>query len=485
MDAATPFVRPDLALALPEIFLLAAACTVLVIDVFFGERRRHLTYLLSLISVIGTFLIVLSMAGEVGASTFGGMYVFDTFALTLKLVVLATIALVLVYTRGYLAERGLDQGEFYLLTLFSTLGMLIIISGNHFMVVYLGLELMSLCLYALVAMNRDSEASAEAAMKYFVLGAIASGLLLYGMSILYGLTGTLMIPEVAIAVEALGAANLGLVLALVFIVAGITFKLGAVPFHMWLPDVYEGANTAVTLLVGSAPKVAAFALLYRMVSEGLAALYLDWRDMLIVLAVLSLAIGSLVAIVQTNIKRLFAYSTISHVGFLLLGMIAGTSEGYAAAMFYAIAYVIMVLAAFGILLLLSRRGFDAVEVADLSGLNERSPWYALIMLLVMISMAGVPVTIGFWAKLEVLAAIVQQDLVWLAILAVLFAVISAYYYLRIIWVMYFQGPATQAAFEAPADMRLALSLNGVAIVALGVMPGGLLAACQAAFQTLT
>jgi NADH-quinone oxidoreductase subunit N len=373
------------------------------------------------------------------------------------------------------------RGEYYVLGLFGMLGMMIMVSAHSFLTIYLGLELLSLSLYAMVAFDRNSMAASESAMKYFVLGAIASGMLLYGMSMIYGVTGTLDIRNVANAMAVYDGSMLIPAFGVVFIVIGLSFKLGAVPFHMWVPDVYHGSPTSVTLYIGSAPKIAGFALFIRLLVEGLGAIHTDWQQMLIVLSVLSLGIGNIVAIAQTNIKRMLAYSTISHVGFILLGLIAGTSDGFAASGFYVITYAITSMGAFAMIILLSRKGFEAENIDDFRGLNARHPWYAFLMLLLMFSMAGVPPTVGFYAKLLVLKAVVDIDLVWLAIVAVLFSVIGAFYYLRIIKVMYFDTAEEESIPSCSTDMHLALSVNGLAILFLGLFPGGLIAVCSSVF----
>lgn len=386
----------------------------------------------------------------------------------------------MVYSRGYLLERDLFKGEFYVLALFAVLGMMIMVSAHNFITIYLGLELLSLCLYAMVALNRDSKVSTEAAMKYFILGALASGLLLYGMSILYGMTGSL---DIAIVGERLIAAdhnNIVLTFGLVFVVIGLAFKLGAVPFHMWIPDVYHGAPTPVTLFIGTAPKIAAFAMVMRLLVEAMQGLHVHWQEMLIILAILSLAIGNIIAIAQANIKRMLAYSTISHVGFILLGVMAGTTFGYSAAMYYVIAYAIMGLGGFGMIILLSRKGFEADKIEDFKGLNDRSPWFAFMMMILMFSMAGVPPTLGFYAKLAVLEAVVNVGMVWLAVVAVVFSIIGAFYYLRVIKVMYFDKPEDTNPIMAGNDMKFAISLNSLAVLGLGIFPAGLMALCMTA-----
>ena len=369
------------------------------------------------------------------------------------------------------------RGEFFALALFATLGMMVMISASSFLTLYLGLELQSLSLYAMVALRRGDRLATEAAMKYFVLGALASGMLLYGMSMLYGATGSLDIGEVAETIVNGEANGTVLVFGLVFIVAGIGFKLGAVPFHMWIPDVYQGAPTAVTLFIGSAPKLAAFAFAMRLLVDALPELAADWGDMLIILSVLSLAIGNITAIAQTNLKRMLAYSTISHIGFLLLGILSGTTDGFSAAMFYVVTYVLMTLASFGMILLLSREGFEAENLEDFKGLNQRSPWYAFIMLLVMFSLAGIPPTVGFYAKLSVLQAILDVGHVWLAVVAVLFSLIGAFYYLRVVKLMYFDAPEVTTVIAPRPEMKLLLSLNGLALLFFGILPQPLVAFC--------
>jgi NADH-quinone oxidoreductase subunit N len=391
---------------------------------------------------------------------------------------------ILVYARPYLAARGMFRGEFFALVLFATLGMMVMISANHLLTLYLGLELLTLSLYAMVALQRDSAVATEAAMKYFVLGALASGMLLYGMSMLYGATGTLGIPQLAEIILAGAAREVVLVFALVFVVAGLGFKLGAVPFHMWVPDVYHGAPTAVTVFIGSAPKLAAFAFIMRLLVQGLGAEQLveEWSRMLAVMAVLSLAIGNVTAIAQSNLKRMLAYSTIGHMGFLLLGILSGDIVGYGAGMFYVVVYMLMNLGAFGMILLLSRAGFEAENLDDFKGLNQRSPWYAFLMLLLMFSMAGVPPTVGFYAKLSVLQAVISAGYLWLAVVAVLFSLIGAYYYLRLVKLMYFDAPSDIAPIAPRSDVRLLLSANGLAMLLFGLLPEPLMALCLYSIQ---
>ena len=465
--------------AYPELFLLAMACVVLIVDLFISDDNRVVTYGLTQFTLAGCALLTFFTGNAEPVYTFSGMFVDDLMADALKLGTCIAVITMLVYARAYNAVRGLLRGEFFTLALFATLGMMVMISANHLLVLYLGLELLSLSLYAMVALQRDSVRATEAAMKYFVLGAIASGTLLYGMSMLYGAAGTLEITELArISGEGVRT-QVVLVFGLVFIVAGLGFKLGAVPFHMWVPDVYHGAPPAVTLFIGSAPKFAAFAIVMRLLAQGLGADLLadEWRDMLAVMAVLSLAIGNLAAIMQTNLKRMLAYSTISHMGFLLLGVISGSIDGYGAGMYYVTVYVLMTLGAFGIVLLLSREGFEAEELDDYKGLNQRNPWYAFLMLLLMFSMAGIPPAVGFHAKLAVLQAVVGSGQLWLAVVAVLFSLIGAFYYLRIVRLMYFDDPVDRSPITASGDMRALLSLNGLAVLLLGIVPQPLLVLC--------
>jgi len=473
----------NIAIALPEVFLLTMACLVLVVDVYLPEERKNVSYVLSQLSLIIALVLVLTNQTDTRVLAFNDLFVQDAMADALKLFILIISFGVFVYSREYLQARNIFKGEFYVLGLFSIVGMMLMVSANNLLMLYLGLELLSLCLYALVAFNRDDGNASEAAMKYFVLGAIASGMLLYGMSILYGLSGSLQLSEIAHAVsQAEGAQNIGMIFALVFIVVALAFKLGAVPFHMWMPDVYHGSPTAVTALIGTAPKLAGFAMFMRLLVEALGGLQADWQQMIIVLSVLSLAVGNIIAIAQTNLKRMLAYSTISHVGFILLGILAGTAEGYSSAMFYTISYVMMSLGGFGIIMLMARQGFEADNISDLTGLNQRSPWYAFIMMILMLSMAGVPPTGGFWAKLAVLNAVINVDLVWMAIIAVFFSIIGIFYYLLIIKVMYFDDAVDTRPLECGRDMQIALSTNGLAILALGLYPAALMSLCVSVFS---
>ncbi|HVL77250.1 MAG TPA: NADH-quinone oxidoreductase subunit NuoN [Noviherbaspirillum sp.] len=488
----------NLALALPEIFLAIAICAILLIDAFSKSGARDLTFVLSLGAIVVAGLLAYADFGNPTAYAFSNMYVSDSMASLLKVFSCVAIALTLIYSRGYAGDRGMIGGntlggEFYLLALFSLLGQFVMISGSNFLSIYLGLELMSLSLYALVALRRGHSVSTEAAMKYFVLGALASGFLLYGISMLYGATGSLDLQEVAAAVASGNVDRTVLVFGLVFLVAGLAFKLGAVPFHMWVPDVYQGAPTAVTLLLGGAPKLATFAIIIRLLVEGLLPLAFDWQQMLTVLAVLSIAIGNFTAIVQVNIKRMLAYSSIAQMGFMLLGLLSGVSNGdasqagnaYSSALFYAITYVITTVGAFGVIMLLARAGFEAESIDDFKGLNQRSPWFAFVMLALMFSLTGIPPMVGFYAKLSVLQAVVANGQVWLAVFAVLMSVVGAFYYLRVVKVMYFDDPVDQVQLAGSHDMRVMLSLNGAAVVLLGVLPGPLMALCAyAVMQSL-
>ena len=467
--------------ALPEIFLLSAACLILVIDLFLTQKTRLVTYGMSVGALLVTIIITHLVSSSTPEILFSGSYVRDPMSDVLKIGLLLVSLFAFVYAKDYLRSQDMLRGEYFVLGLFAVLGMMIMISANSFLTVYLGLELLALCLYALVAFKRDSDTGAEAAMKYFVLGALASGMLLYGISMVYGATGHLTFPQVAEVIASGSADSTVLVFGLVFVVIGVSFKFGAVPFHMWVPDVYHGAPTPVTLFLGSAPKIAAFALAIRLLADGMGGLVVHWQDMLIILAVLSMALGNVVAIAQTNIKRMLAYSTISHVGFIFLGILAGTDEGYGAAMFYAITYALTAAGGFGVVTMLSRRGFDAEQIDDLKGLNDRSPWLAFMMMLILFSMAGVPPTVGFFAKLFVLDAVVSIDLVWLALVAVFFSIIGAFYYLRAVKVMYFDKPVDDQPIAASLDTQIVLSVNGLAILGFGLFPAALLTACRTAF----
>jgi NADH-quinone oxidoreductase subunit N len=470
----------DLTPALPEVVLLVAACTVLIVDLFVPDSRRQISYWLTQLGLLATAWFTLYVFHETPVRVFGNAFVADALADLLKFLSCITVVLTLIYSRVYLTARGLFRGETFVLMMFALLGMMVMISAGSFITLYLGLELMSLCLYAMIALHRDSDVAVEASMKYFVLGALASGLLLYGLSMVYGATGSLDISQVAGAALSGHANRPILVFGLVFVVSGIAFKLAAVPYHMWVPDVYEGAPTAVTLFIGAAPELAAFAFTIRLLVGALSALAFDWQGMLIVLALLSMIVGNVVAIAQTNIKRMLAYSTIANMGYMLMGFLTANVNGYSAAMFYTITYVLTTLVSFGMVLLLSRKGFEADKLDDFKGLNQRSPWYALVMLLVMFSLAGIPPTVGFYAKFAVIEAAVDVGLVWLAVIAVLMSLIGAFYYLRIVKLMYFDDAQDHAPLESRFDTRVLLSLNGLALLFFGVFPQQLMGMCVVA-----
>jgi NADH-quinone oxidoreductase subunit N len=470
----------DLILIVPEITLLVLACLALVMDTFFKSPSRNGTYRFTQCSLVITICLIYYFCPDQPSVAFGNSFISDSMSVVLKVFICLFSLVVFLYSRDYLKEHGWIKGEYFILGLFAVLGMMVMVSAYSLLTVYLGLELLSLSLYTMVAMHRDSQPATEAAMKYFVLGALASGMLLYGISILYGVTGSLQLTVVAEYIVLHGDSNIYLVFGLVFIIVGIAFKLGAAPFHMWVPDVYQGAPTSVTLFISSAPKLAAFAMAIRLLVDGMGPLLDDWQGMLIILAILSMATGNIIAISQTNIKRMLAYSTIAHVGFLLLGLIAGTRAGFAGSMFYVIVYALMSMGSFGMVILLGRKGFEADNLDDFKGLAERSPWFAFIMLCLMFSMAGVPPFVGFWAKWFVLKELVAVDIVWLAAVAVTFSIIGAYYYIRIIKLMYFDQPESMIAIKASQQMRLVLSLNGMAILALGLIPNVLMALCIAA-----
>ena len=457
--------------------MLIMICVVLIADLFISDENRVVTFWLSIASLLITVWALVASAPEARTLVFDGSYVSDPLSQILKLAACGMVGVSFWYARDYLRQNQLLKGEFYLLGLFGLLGMMIMISANSLLTMYLGLETLSLSLYALVAFDRNSAAGAEAAMKYFVLGAIASGAFLYGISWVYGVTGSLHFDAIAAAVQGGEANGMPLWFGMAFMIAGIAFKFGAVPFHMWLPDVYQGARSPITLYIASAPKLAALALLLRILVDGLGDLHGVWQGMIMVLAVLSLLIGNIVAIAQTNIKRMLGYSAIAHVGFILMAVFTGTENGYAAALFYTLTYVVMAAGAFGMVILLSRKGFEAEDLADFKGLNARSPWYALMMLFFMFGMAGVPPWVGFIAKLNVISAVLEAGFPGLAILMVLASVVGAYYYLRVIWYMYFDAAEDRSVFQANIDTRVILSLNGLAVLVLGIMPGWLLAVC--------
>jgi NADH-quinone oxidoreductase subunit N len=457
---------------LPELFLLSAISIILLFDLFASVRLKPLTYYLTQLALIITGWLAFDLIGE-SATIFSGTFVLDTMGSTFKVFIMGFAIIALVYTRHYLKAHELLRNEYFILALMSILGMMVMVSGHSLLTLYMGLEIMSLSLYALIASARDRSVAIEAALKYFVLGAIASGLLLYGMSMIYGITGSLDIAQISNFARASTLASqqtLILNFGLVFLVIGVAFKLGAVPFHMWVPDVYQGSPTSVTMFLSTVPKIAAIALLIRLLIDGLGDLQHYWSDLLMIIAVLSIALGSLVALMQSNIKRMLAYSTISHIGFVLLGFVTGVVEGYGAAVFYVLVYILMSLAAFGSIIVLNKNGFEADQISDYQGLSKHSPWFALIILVVMLSMAGVPPFIGFYSKLFILQQVIAEGYVILAVIAVVFAVISAYYYLQIIKTMYFDDADKEITVSAPLDMRVVLSINGILILLVGLMP---------------
>ncbi len=468
----------DLIAAAPEMTLLGLICVVLIADLFIDDENRIVTFWFTMISLAVTAIVLYSTAPEARIVIFDGSYVSDQLSQVLKIGSVLFVAAAFFYARDYLRANDLHKGEYYLLGLFGLLGMMIMISANSLLTMYLGLETLALSMYALVAIDRTNVTAAESAMKYFVLGAIASGCLLYGISWVYGVTGSLQFDEIAAVLSADPSLNnLPLWFGLTFLIVGIAFKFGAVPFHMWLPDVYQGARSPITLYLATAPKLAALALILRILVDGLGGLHDTWSAMIMVVAVLSLLVGNIVAIAQTNIKRMLGYSTIGHVGFILLAVFCGTGDGYASALFYTLTYVLTAAGAFGVIIVMSRRGYEAELLTDFNGLNERSPWFALMMMFLMFSMAGVPPFVGFFAKLNVISAVLDQGFPELAIIMVLASVIGAYYYLKVIWYMYFEPAEDKAVLQASTDTRLLLSVNSVAVLALGIVPGWLMALC--------
>ncbi|MBK9623269.1 MAG: NADH-quinone oxidoreductase subunit NuoN [Rhodocyclaceae bacterium] len=488
------FVTPDLYPAAPELFLVTMAMVLIFVDLAFGEARRWIVGALTVATLVGAAVITVLTADGQSTLTFSNLFADDPLADFLKLLTYLSVIMVIIYGRGYLAERGLDKGEYYLLVLFATLGMMVMISAASFVTLYLGLELLSLSLYALVAIDRDSVRSTEAAMKYFVLGSMASGLLLYGMSMLYGATGTLEISGVAQAVMQLQAPKAIMVFGLVFTVAGIAFKLGLAPFHMWIPDVYHGAPTPITLLIGSAPKFAAFAMTIRLLVYGLLGLAIEWQKMMLIMAVISIGLGNLAAVAQTNLKRMLAYSAISHMGFMVLGLASGilslpanpyvAVSAYSASLYYMVAYVLMSLGAFGVILLLSRNGHEAENLEDFKGLNQRSPVFAAVMLMLMFSMAGIPFFIGFFAKFSVLLTLIFAGHTVIAIAAVMFSLVGAFYYLRVVKLMYFDAPLDTAPLRCNLDLRIVLIANGIAVAWLGMFPDSVMVYCHEVMLSL-
>ncbi len=459
--------------ALPEIFLLSAIVVVLLLDLFLTKPFKQVTYYLTQLSLLITAILAFNLIGEPKTIIFSGSFVLDNMASIFKVFMAGSTMVALVYTRHYLTEHKLFRGEYFVLVMLSMLGMMVMVSGYSLLALYLGLEILSLSLYTLIAIARERAGAIEAALKYFVLGAIASGLLLYGMSMIYGISGSINIADIAtFSANSTLASREMLILnfGLVFLVIGIAFKLGAVPFHMWVPDVYQGAPTSVTMFLSTVPKIAAVAMLVRILVDGMGAMHDYWSDLFMVMALLSIALGSVVALMQTNIKRMLAYSTISHIGFILLGFVTGVVEGYGAAVFYVLVYILMSMAAFGMIILLNKQGFEADKISDFKGFSKHSPWFALMMLAIMLSMAGVPPFIGFYAKLFILQQVISAGFITIAVIAVVFAVISSYYYLQVVKSMYFEDSDNEITITAPMDMKLILSINAVLILVVGLFP---------------
>ena len=478
-------ISADIQLAIPEIFIFSMACVILLVDRFTHQRMPQASFLLTQTTLLVGFYLSL-MAAPAGDSikAFNDMFVLDGMATLVKLTIFALTFVVLIYSHGYITERKMYRGEYFVLILIAVVGMMVMSSASHFLTIYMGLEILSLSLYTLVAMNRNSDLATEAAMKYFVLGALASGMLLYGMSMIYGATGSLDIASIRDAIQGMQSDDVMLILGLIFIIVGIGFKLGVVPFHMWLPDVYQGAPTSVVLFIGTAPKVAAFAFIMRLLVDGFQALAVSWSDMLTIFAILSMALGNILAIAQTNLKRMLAYSTISHMGYFMLGILSANPYGYSASLFYMIIYSFTTMAAFGLIIMMSRAGFEAEEISDYKGLNKRHPWFAFMIALVMFSMAGIPPTVGFFAKLSVIQALVDVDKYWLAVTAVLFAVIGAYYYLRVVKTLYFDKPESSEPISANIGMQFVLSINVFALLLIMPWIGVIMDLCSKAISSM-
>ena len=480
--------KQDILIVLPEIVIALMACFILVLDLFLpATKKKQFGYGLSLVTLMVGAALSLIYSETTPVVGLNGLVVMDSLSAILKAGICVSTGLVLVYSRSYADVRGLWKGEFFALALFGVVGMMVMTASNHLLSLYVGLELLALCLYTMVALRIDSTAASEAAMKYFVLGALASGILLYGMSLLYGLTGTLHIDELSVSIARYEGSMLPRTMALILVLVGLLFKMGAVPFHMWVPDVYEGSPTSSTVYLATAPKLAGFAIILRLLADGLESLATEWQGMLVVVAIASLALGNIIAIAQRNIKRMLAYSAIAHVGFFLLGILAGEVPGYGSAMAYILIYAVATAGAFGVILVLSREGVEADLIEDYSGLNQSHPWAAFIMLLLMFSLAGIPPTIGFYAKLSVLQAVVNAGMTWVAVAAVVLSVVGAFYYLRIVKVMYFDDPTTiqpGLQFSPKPDARILLTINGLAVVALMPWIGGLSTLCEKAISAL-
>ncbi|OGT38768.1 MAG: NADH-quinone oxidoreductase subunit N [Gammaproteobacteria bacterium RIFCSPHIGHO2_12_FULL_37_14] len=471
----------EILIALPEIFLLCATCLILLCDVYFSKKHHLITYCLVQFTLVITFFLVFLQFKEYSDPiiTFSGNYIFDRLAAIAKLFIYLFSFFAFIYAREYIQSRKIASSEYYLLSLLAVLGMSIMASAYSFLTIYLGLELLSLALYTIIAMHKESYIAIEAAMKYFILGGLASGMLLYGISLLYGVTGGIRMDVLALA---LNQQNVVAIAALIFVLGGLIFKFGAVPFHMWVPDVYQGAPTSVTLFIASAPKIAAFVITIRILVQAMPSLHLNWEHILIVISILSMCFGNVLAIAQSNLKRMLAYSSIAHIGYTLLGILVGpiASQGYSAALFYIATYVLVAAGAFAIIAIMSKDGIELDQLSDYRGLNARNPWLAFMMLLIMFSMAGVPPTVGFFAKLGLLEALVQADMVWLAVLALIFALIGVYYYLRVVMLMYFEEPTEEsdAPIVVSSDALVAISVNGTAALFLGLFPSFFIDLCR-------
>ena len=464
------FIQSDLSLILPEVFVLSMAMIVLMTDLFIKPSSRWIIFALSQLTLLGGAYLTSQHFNHETQFAFSNMFVRDGLADLLKMVSYIGTSLIFFYSRSYMKDRNLYRGEYFSLVLFALLGMMIMISSHNMLLVYMGLELLSLCLYSLTALDRDNQKATESAIKYFVLGALASGLLLYGMSMIYGATSSLDLSVIAAALLNHPMDHAILVLGLVFMVAGLAFKLGAVPFQMWVPDVYEGSPSSIAMLISSVPKLAAFAITVRLLGDGLQSMMVDWKQMMLIMAILSIGIGNITAIAQTNIKRMYAYSTISHIGFILFGLMSGTLNGYASSLFYVISYMFMTLASFAVLIMMSRKNFDCQTLEDFKGLNKRNSWYAFLMLITMLSMAGIPPTIGFYAKFMVLQAAFDAGFAGFVVYAVLMALVGMFYYMRIVKLMYFDEPKLKNNIETPIDMKWILSANALALLVIGLVP---------------
>jgi NADH-quinone oxidoreductase subunit N len=466
---------PNFIVILPEIFLLSMTCIILLIDLSLKSKNKNIIYYLSQLTLLGTLSLSIYLYKSPTILSFDNAFILDPLASLLKIFIEVSSLFVFWISKDYVKERRMPFAEFYILSLFAILGMLLLVSSHNFIVLFLGVELSALPVYALVALWQDSPYGSEAAMKYFVMGALASGMLLYGLSMLYGATGSLDMNAISQSPH-----DLLLVFALVFILAGIAFKFGAAPFHLWVPDIYAGSPTAITLFISAAPKIAALGMAFRLLVDTLPVIQPQWQQLLIVVSIISMGLGNFAAVMQTNLKRMFAYSSIAHIGYLSLGLLVGTEEGYGASLFYMLSYAVMALGAFGLLVILSK-GKEVEELTDLRGLNSRNPWLAFMMLLVLFSMAGIPPTVGFFAKLAVLEALISVHLVWLALLAVIFAIIGAYYYINVVKVMYFEEPLEKEAFVYSPNLRVAMTLSGLGVLALGIFPGAAFTLCHSIF----